>query len=426
MAAQTFSGINLVRDLWPQKSIYEALLENSPTLGLPRKDTNFGERIRDIALGYGLPQGISSAFGTAKQYKSPSKAQTFQIQKRSYYGLCSIEGLLWRTYKYTGNKAVIVDPLARETKNLMRQMKNDLSTYIHGNGVGALGRMTSASTPTSSATITLRTGADIRRIELGMALETESTGATGGTINSGQVTVASIGGTATAPTIVVDQSTWKAGIAAVAASDYIYRAGTYDTAPLLGFDAWNPSHSGSPGTFLGVNRNLFATRLAGLCLDASSTGTVMSPRQRIQRAGRMGAEAGAKIDTYLQSTRNWENLANELQGSGTLRLTKVPAAPIGKINVGVTYEAIEIMGPSGPIQVFADPWMPDDVERAGQRDTLVIGSLGDLVHWDDDATPDNPMLEDAADSREIRCVGDMAFYNECPAYWVRIAVNAPS
>lgn len=426
MAGQTFSGINLVRDLWPQKSIYEALLDGSPTLGLPRKDTNFGERIRYIALGYGLPQGVSSGFGIAKQFKSASKAQAFQVQKRSYYGLCSIEGLLWRTYKYTGNKAIIVDPLARETKNLMRQMKNDLSSYIHLDGVGSLGRMTSTSTPTTSNQVTLRTGADIRRFELNMPLETESTGATGGTINTGQVVVSAIGGTQSAPTITVAQTNWKAGINAVAASDFIYRAGTYDTAPLIGFDAWNPSHTGSPGTFLSVTRNDFANRLAGSCLDASSTGTVISPRQRIQRAARIVAEAGGKADTYLMSTRNWENLANELQGNGMLRTTKVPAAPIGKISIGVNYEAIEVMGPNGSIQVFADAWMPDTVERCGQRDTLVLASLGDLVHWDDDATPDNPMLEDAADSREIRCVGDMAFYNECPAYWCRVAVNAPS
>lgn len=424
MAGQTFSGINLVRDLWPQKSIYEALLDNSPTLGLPRKDTNFGERIRYIALGYGLPQGVSSAFGTAKQYKSASKAQDFQVQKRSYYGLCSIEGLLWRTYKITGNKAIIVDPLARETKNLMRQMKNDLSSYIHLDGVGALGRMTSASTPLTSPTVTLRTGADVRRFELGMPVETESTGATGGTINPGQVVIDQIGGTASAPTLHVSVANWGTGIPGVAASDYIYRAGTYDTAPLIGFDAWNPSHTGSPGTFLGVTRNDFPTRLAGQCLDAATT--PISPRQRIQRAARMVAEMGGKADTYLMSTRNWENLANELQSNGFLRTTKVPAAPVGKIAIGVTYEAIEVMGPTGSIQVFADPWMPDTVERCGQRDTLVIASLGELVHWDDDAGPGNPMLEDAADSREIRCVGDMAFYNECPAYWVRVAVNAPS
>lgn len=422
MPAAQFSTYKLIRDLWPQKSIYEALFDNSPTLGIARKDTQFGERIRYIGVGYGAPQGIASDFGTAKATKSASKAAEFQVQKRSYYGAFSIEGLLWRTYKLTGNKAIIVDPMARESKNIMRQMKNDLSTYLHGDGVGSLGRMTAASAPTSSATITLRLGADVRRIEPGMYLETESTGATGGTINTGYVTVNSIGGTDTAPTVVVDQTNWATGIPGVAASDYIYRKGTYDTAPLIGLEAWNPSHTGSPGTFLSVNRNLYANRLAGLCLDAATT--PMSPRQRILRAARKVADVGGKADTYLMSTRQWENLANELQSQNILRFSKVPAAPVGKISVGVTYDAIELIGPTGRIEVFADPWMQDTIERCGQRDTLVLGSLGELVHWDDEATPDSPMLEDAADAREVRCVGDMAFYNECPAYWCRVAVNA--
>lgn len=419
MAAAQFSTYKLIRDLWPQKSIYEALLDNSPTLGIFKKDTNFGEKIRYIGVGYGAPQGIGGAFGDAKQFKTASKAVEFQVQKGSYYGAFSIEGLLWRTYKLTGNKAIIVDPLARESKNLMRQMKNDLSSYIHGDGIGALGRLTSGSS-VASATVTLTASADIRRIEPGMALQTESTGATGGSLNAGYVTVASIGGTETAPTITVDQASWTAGIAASAASDYVYRFGVYDSAvPLKGLDAWNPSHSGSPGTFLSVNRNLYANRLAGRCLTA----TTMSPRQRVLRAARMVADVGGNADTYLMSTRQWENLANELQSANMLKFSKVPAAPIGKLAVGVSYEAIEIMGPTGRLEVFADPWMSDSVERCGQRDTCTLASLGDLVHWDDDASPGNPMLEDAADAREVRAVGDMAFYNECPAYWVRVAVS---
>lgn len=419
MPAAQFSTYKLIRDLWPQKSIYEALFENSPSLGLFRKDTQFGERIRYVGVGYGAPQGIGAVYTDAKQYKTPSKAVEFQVQKRSYYGAFSLEGLLWRTYKHTGNKAIIVDPMARESKNLMRQIKNDLSTFIHGNGVGSLGRMTAGSSPTSSATITLRTGADARRFEIGMALQTESTGATAGTINPGYVTVNSIGGTDTAPTITVDQTNWQTGIPAVAASDYLYRAGTYDTAPLIGLDGWLPSHSGSPGTFLSVNRNLYAIKLAGQVLD----GTKMTPSQRAFRAARMVADAGGKADTYLMSTRNWENLANELQSTGRLRFTKAPAAPVGKMSIGVEYEAIELVGPSGKLEVFADPWMGDDVERCGQRDTCYLGSLGELIHWEDDASPSNPMLEDAADAREIRCVGDMAFVNECPFFWTRVSVT---
>jgi hypothetical protein len=279
--------------------------------------------------------------------------------------------------------------------------------------------MTSGSTPAASATITLRSGADARRIEPGMTLQTEASGATGGTIKTGYVTVASVGGTDTAPTITVDQATWAAGIPTVAASDYIYRAGTYDSV-FYGLDAWNPSHSGSPGTFLGANRNLYANKLAGQVLTA----TAMGPKQRMIRAARMVADTGYKPNTYLMSTRNWENLYNELASQGQLRMTKVPAAPIGKFSFGVTYEAIEFVGPGGRIEVFADPWMPDDVERCGDRSTLKLASTGPLVHWDDDAEPGNPMLEDAQDSREIRMVGDIAFYNEAPWAWVRSAVTA--
>lgn len=420
MSIATLSAYKLVRDLWPQKSIYDELFEGSPCLGIFKKDTNFAEKIRYIGVGYSAPQGIGATFAGAKQYKSPSKAVEFQIQTGSYYGSLSIDGVLYRRAKKTGNKALIVDPMSRDSKNLMRQMKNDLSTFLHGDGVGVLARMTSASTPTSSATVTLRNAADIRKFEPGMYLQTEATGATGGTINPGYVQVQSIGGTESAPTITVEQANWATGIPAVAASDYIYRADTYDSAPVKGLNAWLPSHSGSPGTFLGVNRNLYANKLAGQVLD----GTQMSPRQRILRAARMVKDVGGKADTAIMSTRNWEKLHNELQSANMLRFSKVPAAPVGKFNVGVKYDAIEMVGPGGPIEIFADPWCPDDVERVGQRDVFTLASTGELISWIDGATPGSPMMEDGADSFEIRAVGDMAFYCEAPWFWVRIAVTA--
>jgi len=420
MSVATLNLYKLTRDLWPQKSIYDEIFKHSAALGLARKDTNFAEKIRYIAVGISAPQGIASTFQDAKQYKTPSTAQEFQIQTGTYHGTFSIDGVLYRRAKKTGNKALIVDPLVRESRNLMNQIKNDLSSFIYGDGVGALGRMTAASTPTSSATITLRNAADVRKFDKGMALQTEATGATGGTINPGYVTVNSIGGTSTAPTITVDQTNWATGIPAVAASDYLYRAGTYDAAPLKGFDAWLPSHSGSPGTFLGVNRNLYANKLAGQTLD----GTTMSPRQRILRAARMVADVGGTADLYLMSTSGWEKLHNELQSAGMLRFSKVPAASVGKYSVGVKYDAIEMIGPSGPIQIFADPWCPDDVERCGQKDTMVLASTGDLVSWVEGASSGDPRLEDASDAYEVRAVGDMAFYIEAPWYWTRVSVTA--
>lgn len=408
----------LTRELWPQTSIYENIFDMSPVIGILPKDESFGEDIRHLYVGYAGPQGISGSFGPAKQFKTASKQIRFDVSTRSVYGNFSVGGPVWRRYKFTGNKGLIMDEIGRGSNGIMRQVKNDLSTYVHGNGVAALGRMTSGSAPTSAAVITLRNAADARRIEPQMALETESTGATGGTINAGYVTVASLGGTESAPTVTVDQATWLAGIPGVAASDYIYRAGMYDSA-FYGFEGWNPSHTGSPGTFLGGNRNLYPNKLAGQCLD----GTKMTPKQRMIRAARMVTDTGFKPNTYIQSTRNWENLYNELAGAGNLRMTKVPAAPIGKMSFGVTYDAIEFVGPGGRIEILADPWMPDDVERCIDKSVYKLASTGPLIHWDDGATPGDPMLEDSADSREIRLVGDIAMYCEAPWASVRVAVT---
>ena len=186
-----------------------------------------------------------------------------------------------------------------------------------------------------------------------------------------------------------------------------------------GLDSWGPNHGGTPGTFRGVNRNLYPDRLAGYLLD----GTKLQPRQRILRAARIVADTGATADTYLMSTRNWGEPLQRSQAAGSLRFTKVPAAKVGSISLGVTYEAIEFIGPTGRIEIFADPWMPDDVERCVDRSVFKLGSVGELVHWDDDVGPDSPMVEESADAREIRMVGDVCFYTEAPYASCRVSVT---
>ena len=91
---------------------------------------------------------------------------------------------------------------------------------------------------------------------------------------------------------------------------------------------------------------------------------------------------------------------------------------------GVEYDAIKIIGAGGPIEVVPDPWCPDNVERLLNLDVWKLSSTGELIHWDDGAGPDDPMLEDAADAREVRAVGDIA--TECWDPWanVRVSVTA--
>lgn len=415
MAGATYSNHVPIKSLWPQKAMYEQLFDDGPLLGLIKKSTNFSEKYRYIAVGYGAPQGIAGTFTEAKTYKTASKAKEFAVQTRSYYATFSLEGKLYRAAKEANDRAFIVNPMKRESMQIMQETRNNLGRYLHGDGVGVLGRLTSGSN-VASTSVTLQTASTIRHFSVGMPIQLESTGATGGTVRSGYHVISAVG-TLASPTLTFATSL-DTGIPAAAASDYVYRAGTYDTAPILGLEAWNPAHGGTPSAFLGVTRTDHADRLAGLEYDASQTG----PYQRIVRAARLVTEQGFRPNVYFMSTRNWENLQNEQLDAKRLNYTKAPAAPINGIKLGIEYRGIEIMGPRGPISVYADHWMDDTVERCGQLDTLCLASLGNLLNWQDGASPGQPMLEDSADSHEVRLVGDMAFYNEAPAAWCRVTV----
>ena len=416
MPAATVSQYKFIRSLWPTKAIVEQIVKQSPLLGLMPKDTQFGEKIRYVTVGTGGGQGLGGEFLEAKQNKTPSTGEEFQVQTVPFYGNFSISGDIWRKYEFTGNKGLIVDPMARDSKNLLMEAKNDLSSFLHGNGGGAVGRILSTSTLTSQ-TITLDKGADRRRIRRGMTLWAATTDGTSGSVLSGYVKVASIGGTESAPTVTVEQASWAAGIPGLTTTSYLFRAGTFGNV-IKGLDAWCPEHTGSPSAFLGVTRSNDPDKLAGQCLTATTT----SPRQRIMDASRLQADAtGAENPVYLLSTRNWVNLFNELSSSGSLQLTKMPAAPMGGIKIGVEYDAISIVGPSGNIKVVADPFAPDNVERLLDLSVWKLSSTGELLHWDKGATPDGPMLEDQADAREVRLVGDMA--TECWNPWANVRVK---
>lgn len=411
MAAASASTYKLLRELWPQNKIYEMLFSETPFIGMVKKDTSFYEKVRHIGVGYGIPQGIGNDFATAKQFKTSSKAIEFAITPVSYYGAFSLEGRLMRQAK--SNKAIIVDPMKRESKNMFLGIKRRWAKDLHGNGGGAIGRILSTSTLTSQ-TITLDTGTDVRAFEPGMALQASATDGSTGTVLTGYVTIAAIGGTDTAPTLTVDQASWSGGIPALTTTSYLFPYGAFGGV-LTGLDSWLPNHTGSPGTLFGANRNVYPDRLAGKVVAVAGLGM----RQAFLKMARVSKDNYGSPDTILTSTRNWESLANELQSANVLNFSAVPASGVGSYKVGVTYEAIKLIGPSGPLNVIADPDMPDAYSRCLQIDTFTLASTGELLSWIDGASPDSPMMEDAADAVECRAVSDLQLYCEGPGANVR-------
>lgn len=414
MAAASSNAYKLLRDLWPQKAIYDELYKSSPTLGILKKDTSFYETHRFIDVGYGAPQGVGPNFAVAKNAKTASKTAEFSITAVTYYGLFSLDGRLMRQAK--SDKAVIVKPLARESRNVITQWKRDLSRYIHGNGGGALAQI-SAGSDVTTATITLADTNTNRFIEQGMTLQSSSSDGTSGSVNVGTVSVKSVVRNLDgSSTVTVNEASWQAGIPGCAAGDYIFRAGVFGNV-VTGFEGWNPATDPTSTLFFAVDRSPDPQRLGGIRVDA----TGKSPREAALRAARMVADVGGSPDTYILSTTDWEALQLELQSAGTLKYSQVPASPLGKFNFGLKYDAIQLMGPTGPINVITDPDATVGVGRMLTLDTWTLASTGELVSIiEGGAGPGGMMMEDASDSFESRLVGDYQLYCEAPGLNARV------
>lgn len=410
----------LVREFWPTENLIEEVIEEDPVLGMASKETDWGHDVRHWPLGWGSGQGIGRTFADAKRLKSQAKQAEFQYTTREMYAALSLEGKLLRTYEQTKKKALLVDPVTREGEAVIDRMKRRFCRAIHGDGVAVAGRLTTTSNVATN-TITLDDPNDLKNFEEDVVFQWESTGATGGTASSEEARVVSVG-TEEDPTITLSQA-WNVAFPGIsAAAAYLYHTGTYDNDYLQGLAAFLPLHTGASGAspianFLTCVRSRNPGWLGGRCMD----GRNMSVYQRIKKAARLLVDAGRKPDTYLLSTRNFEKLEFEFENK--LQLQKFPAADVGKYKLGISYSGVVVQGPRGPIKVLPSHWMPDDVERCGELDTIVIGSIGPLVHWDGDNGPGDLRTEDATDNRELRAVSDPGLLVKVPGAWMRVRVG---
>jgi hypothetical protein len=413
----------LVRELWPDEALIEEVILKDSLLGAISKDTNYEYAVKHFPLGWGGSQGIGRNAADAKRFKSNTKSQEFQVSTKEMYEFLSLEGKLLRAARAKGGgkgKALLVDPVTREGERALANMRLRFSKSLHGDGVGVLGRISGGSN-VATATITLTDGNDLKNFPVDTPLMVESTGALGGTPLTGEGRVLRVG-TYDSPTVTLtvdgtNTAVWSDVFPGIAAGDRLYLVGTYSDDFIYGLDAFNPAHTGTPGTFLTCNRDLNPTLFAGHVMD----GSTLTCLQRVKRAARILYDYGEEPDIYIVSTRTFEKF--EAEAESKMRLDKVPAASVGKYNFGVNYDAYVVQGPAGPIKIMTSVFMPDNVERCGKLSTLELGSIGNLVGWDVGNGPQNMRTEDATDSRELRAVSDPAFVNKHPGAWMRVATS---
>lgn len=409
MAANTSTSYSaLLKEVWPQEDIYDLLFENMPFLGIVPKDTEFYEKVRHIALGYGAGQGVGADFAVAKSAKTASKEAEFQVTTWTHYSLFSITRKVIRQSK--NKRGAILASLARESELALKAWKRELAVMLPGNGGGSIG-VGDGSWTVSGSSITLSDINTVVNFEIGMQLQFATTDGTSGSVKAGYVTVSAVN--PDTGVITISESNASLAVPGVANTDYIFRNGNFG-AMVKGIGAFIDSSS-TPGALYNMTRTDQPVRKAGIRVSATN----LLPREAAMKAAKEVFIQGGKPSHYFEAPNDFLALQLDLQSAGSLLNTKEPAAKIGSYTFGMPYEGIGFMGPSGIVKVLPDYTFTPGTAFMLMNSTWKLASTGELCYMDDE-DGNRILREENADAYEGRVVGDYALYCEAPGYNARV------
>lgn len=361
--AQYSSFTNWVKLNYPDGPEVVAL-SKTPFVSMMKKTTDWEGGAREIHPVYSsLP--TAAGFTDAQTYRGTLQTAKFSITRVTHYVNWSIERQLLLAAR--SNKRAIDDIMKRSMDAAFRGFGLMLGKFAWGNGGGALGRISAISTNR----ITLANRADHYAFYVGMAVQASSDDGTGG------AGLHSSGATNVVTKVdrengyVYGSSNWTTAIPAMGTTDYVFNVGSYNTAP-AGALGWVPTST--PGTFLGVDRSVDPTLLAG----SRYNGQGKFIEEAVFGGTAVGRENGGEFDTLWLNPTKVADLIASMHGKTIIDgERRNPEQTIG-------YRTIKIATPGGFIDVMEDPNCPARYGLLTRMEDWECSSLDGLPHF---ATP---------------------------------------
>ena len=373
MGTTTVSNIqNVLKNLWPQNRVENEVYPDHPFLSRITKDENFvGEDIK-LVVRIGDGQGRSVSLANAQVQASAPQYRRFALTRSKNYQVFRIEGEAIEAAK--NDVGALVRTLDDEIKGSINNITKDLAVNMfrgRSGNIGSIGSL-SAGPP---ATITLSNVADVTSFEVGMVLVASATATGANRANAAGIGAA---GAEAGVNIItkVNRSTgvltfndgtfagtaWTTGDFLSAKGDNANASGSGNKA--LGLADWLPVTDPSGGeSFLGVDRSIDRTRLAGIPLDISS----YLPEEGALYAVMECDRNGARPRDFVVNHTDYQSVLNSL---GTKAVTKYE----GTGQVG--FQTIQINGPKGPVSMYLDQDCPAGVGYCLDMRTWKLYSLG--------------------------------------------------
>ena len=309
------------------------------------------------------------------------------------YSLASIDNETIEASK--GNANAFMEAATTEIDGAIHSAARSLAIAMFGSGSGSIGRIATTTT-IASPTLQLSSVESVTNFEVGQTLVLSTTDG-GGSVKSGTLVVVGVDRDLGQLTFADDIDNL---VATAATNDYIFVQGDYD-AKIKGLAAWIPASAPTSSPFFGVDRSVDATRLGGIRFD----GTSQPVEEALIGAAHRVAREGGKPTHCVMNYEKFAQLEKEL--GVKVRYTDLKATNY------IGFRGIQINGPRGVINVYADQNCPANVAYMLQMDVWKLYSLGKAPKILD--TDGLKMLRDSsADSVEIR-VG----------YYAQIGCRAP-
>ena len=342
------------------QKIIDLTNKSNPLLALSKRKTIKGQSMPLPVIGaYG--QGVSADFATAKTNGTNIQPYKFNLVTDDLYQVIEIDRKTWKASQ--GDNAAFLDYMKGQIDGGLQQVGNALGAYVFGSGTGVVAESNGMST----GVITLLDPSTVTFFEVGQVLQATTTNDSNSLTNVraalGYVVAVDYG----AATVTVSASaggspgnpaSWSTG----AAGDYLALDGTLNACS-PGLAGWIPlTAPASNDSFLGVNRSVNPSRLAGSRTDQSASANL---EEAWLNASGVLAIMGQTPDFAVCSIPTFVALQKTLQGRVVFDVE------IG----GIKFNALTIPGVNGSMKLLADRNCPQGSSWMGDSEHLALYSI---------------------------------------------------
>lgn len=392
MTATLDSVANILKEYYDDTDVESMLLEDSPTLAIIPKRTDFGGSVMPLPFMYAPTAGVSPSFPDAQAAKADVSEEKWDIVTHDLYSLFSLDHKAVTMAK--GNAKSFVDLVESRADAAIVAAKKMYNRYIFGNGSGALGQILS----NVGATLTLTERSAMHVFDRNLQVTSSTTSTTSSVDLAVLNRIATVNRQARTLTNVA--GSWDA--VAYAANNYVMLRGGVANV-IRGFDAWLPGTAPSATPFFGVDRTV-DSRTYGVIRDAN-LGVDANLEECLLAASADIADQGGAPKYCVMNTRARKQLIAQLGAKVTYE--RVPAVKSdGDNHATIGFRAVMIEGDAGPIKVIGDRNCP--YGRYYMLDTkgmalISAGPLIDFLKYEDDS--DKFVRHGAENAMEARMGG---------------------